>query len=147
MNALEKVVDILVTIVIMFLVPILFFRGQYRMIKAVSTGQYAESFLQRSSTQGKIPETHLYQLFQYFSSQSCEEISLKRIRTLSLPGELGVKSVRVTSDTNALFHEINRYKKISLIKGDILILSFRMDGCPVCYTEVIRRSGNLQSMD
>ena len=54
MNALEKVVDVLVSCLLLFLVPLVYYGGRTRVSQAILAGQAGENFLRRVSTAGEI---------------------------------------------------------------------------------------------
>ena len=47
MNAFEKSLDMLVAIVILFLIPVLFYAGRSRALRSMSAGAVCENFLKR----------------------------------------------------------------------------------------------------
>lgn len=139
MNALEKMVDVITVMILMFLLPILYYGGRHQVSETVMAGQTAKSFLKRVSTAGEITEPVWKELEQALERFGCTEYELERERRLYEPAEDG----RVWERTccigkEEIESELAGRGRCLLQKGDRLCLVLYREGVPVIYCENVR---------
>ena len=144
MNAMEKCVDMIIAIVILFLLPLLFYSGGCRIVRSVSVGTVCEEFLKRVSTAGEITPPVWRSLEEALEQYGCEQFGVRREYTLWEPGEaLGsVTEQRYIEEKEDLSERIRSEGTLSLHKGDSLRVICYMDGFPTVYYDVVRSEGN-----
>lgn len=146
MNALEKCLDMLMAIVIMFLLPLLFYGGNSRVLRSVSAGAACENFLQRVSTAGTITLPVWKELEDSLERFNCDTFELSREYTLWEPGaEMGcVTEQSYIDEKETLLQEIQTEGFVGLHRGDRLQVTFYTDGFPTVYYSVVRSEGKTE---
>ena len=146
MNALEKCLDMLVAIVILFLVPLLFYGGSSQILRSMSAGTVCENFLRRVSTAGEITLPVWKELEDSLERFGCEEFKVRREYTLWEPEEEtgGVVGNRYSEEKDDLLEEIQTEGTAVLHKGDRLQVTFYIDDIPTVYYDVIRSEGKAE---
>ncbi len=143
MNALEKCLDMLIAIMIMFLIPLLFYSGGSRIVRALSAGAACENFLKRVCTAGEITFPVWKELEAALEEYGCDEFGVRREYTLWEPGEeIGsVVAQRYSEEKDTLLEQIRAEDTVVLHKGDRLRVTFYIDNIPTIYYDVIRSEG------
>lgn len=140
MNAWEKLVDLLVAVLLLFLIPLLYYGGGTGMSRAVLAGQASETFLRRISTSGEITLPVWKELEAALARYDCDGFELQRERLLYEPaGEPGeVTECLYREEKTVLLEQILREGKSRLQAGDRLRLTITMNGIPTVYYESVR---------
>lgn len=144
MNALEKTVDLLFTITILFLLPILYYGGGQRVSEAMLAGQAVEHFLKCVSTAGEITLPVWRELEHALEVIGCEEVHVKRERSLFEPyGEAGeIAEFCYVKETEAIRKQMEETGKFGLQAGDGLWVTVVVNQVPALYYENIRTGGS-----
>lgn len=140
MNALEKVVDVLVSCILMFLVPLLYYGGRTRVSQAILAGQAGENFFRRVSTAGEITLPVWQELERTLFQCGCSRYEIRRVRTLYEPeGEEGaVTEKEYTAEKEKLYGSIMAKGKSRLQNGDQLWLTLYVNELPTVYFMSVR---------
>jgi len=139
MNGLEKVVDLLVAVCLLFLTPLLYYEGVRNSIENAILKEAGERFLRRVSTAGEITEAVLKQLEWELWQCGCENYELVRERTLYEPEEeAGVRKVEVIEDKKEIYMQVEEAGASKLQRGDKLWLTIYTRGVPSMYFETVR---------
>lgn len=139
MNGVEKVVDLLMAIGLMFLVPLLYYESVTNGMQAVFAGEAGERFLKQVSVAGEISEAVLADLEQELFCYGCERYELTRLRTLYEPDEEnGVKKIESVADWRTLAAQIEENGSSCLQKGDKLWLTLYVNEIPAVYFATVR---------
>ncbi len=140
MNALEKVVDLLVAVILLFLVPLLYYSGGTRVSQAILAGQAGENFIKRVSVAGEITLPVWSELEDALRQYGCEQFELQRERRLYEPiGENGEVEERVYTEYKAGVEEhLNETGRIRLHKGDLIKLTLYIHDIPTVYYGTVR---------
>lgn len=135
MNALEKIVDLLAAVSVLFLMPLLYYGSGRRVSQAVLAGQAGDTFLKRVSTAGEITWPVWEELGQALTKYGCEGFELQKERQLFEPTTEGGVVERVYIErTEKLSEEIQRDGYSRLCRGDRLRLTLYINDIPmVCY--------------
>lgn len=146
MNALEKCLDMLLAIAIMFLLPLLFYYGETKMLRAVSVESACETFLKRVCTAGEITQPVWKELEAALEQYGCEEFGVRREYVLWEPGEeTGSITERCyIEEEEMLLEKIRANEVVSLHTGDKLRVICYMDAFPTVYYGVVRSEGGIQ---
>lgn len=146
MNALEKCLDMLIAIVILFLMPLLFYGGNSRVLCSVSAGEACESFLKRVSTSGEITLPVWKELEDTLERFGCDISGLCREYTLWEPGtEPGsVAEQYYIEEKDVLLQRIRTEGEVRLHQGDRLKVTFYINDSPTVYYDVIRSEGKTE---
>ena len=140
MNALEKVVDLLTVIVILFFLPLLFYNGKQRNLETIMVGQRGKYFLNHVSVQGQITLPVWNELERQLAAYGCTEFSLYRERSVyeptGNPGEIREKTYRLEKEE--IEKQLREQGTCLLQKGDRLCLTLYKNQIPVKYYEYIR---------
>lgn len=145
MNALEKCVDMLVAIGILFLIPLLFYSGGSRILQSVSARAACENFLRRICTAGEITLPVWSELEYALERNGWIEFGVRREYALWEPGEESgsVTEQHYFEDTSQLAKRIRETGAVELHKGDrIRVICYINDFPTVCY-DVVRSEGNI----
>lgn len=142
MNALEKVVDLLVAVAVLFIMPLLYYGSGMHVSKAVLAGQAGENFLIRVSTSGEITMS-VWKELESALNQYGVGFSLRRERSLFEPlGEDGTVVERVyTQEKETIWKQMTEKGKSCLQAGDRLWLTIYVNGIPMVYRECVRTGG------
>ena len=142
MNALEKVVDLLVAVTVLFLLPLLYYGSGMHVSKAVLAGQAGENFLTRVSTAGEIT-LPVWNELEYALNQYGAGFSLQRERSLFEPsGEDETVVERVyTQEKEVIWKQMKEKGRSCLQAGDRLWLTIYVNGIPTVYRECVRTGG------
>lgn len=140
MNALEKVVDLLMAISLMLLVPLLYYGSGKSVSQSVLAGQAGEAFLKRVSTAGEITQPVRKELERELELYGCEYYEIVRIRTLYEPGGdgRGVTEKEYVADKEALYKQIAEDGGCKLQNGDRLWLTLYLNEVPAIYYTTVR---------
>ena len=146
MNALEKCLDMLVAIAIMFLIPLLFYEGSSRVLCSVSAGAACQNFLKRISTSGEITLPVWKELEDTLERFGCDTFGLRREYLLWKPGaEPGsVAEQYYIEEKDALLQRIRTEGKVGLHQGDRLRVIFYVNDFPTVYYDVVRSEGKAE---
>lgn len=146
MNALEKCLDMLLAVGIMFLLPLLFYSGGNRSLRTVFAGQACETFLRRVSTAGEITFPVWKELESALDRYGCDDFELCREYTLWEPGEVKgtVTEQYYIEGKEQLSELICTEGSAGLHKGDKLSLFFYINGFTMMCTDVVRSEGKVQ---
>lgn len=140
MNALEKVVDLLIAMILMFLIPLLFYGCGKRISQSVLAGQIGENFLHTVSTAGEITQPVWSELEKKLKLSGCMNFELQREYRLFEPGE-EKGSVVIQNHTDGkeeMLGEIAKNGKYRLRKGDCLKLTIYLNDMPMVYCKYVR---------
>jgi len=138
-NALEKVVDLLAAVVLLFLVPLLFYGGIRNVSRAMLAGQAGEAFLKRVGTAGEITLPVWEELEQALERYGCDGFEVRRERVLFEPLESGVTVER--SDTlrqEELLEQLEMTGACRLLKEDRIWLTIYVNDVPTVYFTKVR---------
>lgn len=140
MNALEKVVDFLVSCLLLFLVPLLYYGGRTRVSQAILAGQAGETFLRRVSTAGEITLPVWQELERALRRCGCTRYEIRRVRSLFEPeGEDGaVAEKEYTADRERIHESIVAQGTSRLQSGDRLWLTLYINETPTVYFMSVR---------
>ena len=140
MNALEKVVDLLASVTILFLLPLLYYSSGIHVSQAILAGQAGENFLKRVSTSGNITLPVWKELEDTLARYGCTAYELQRERRLFEPvGEAGMVAERIcTEEKDGLWKEVREEGKSRLQKGDRLRLILYVNEVPTMYCAFVR---------
>lgn len=140
MNALEKLVDVLTAVILMFLVPLLYYGGGRNISRTVFAGQAGENFLKQISTAGEITLPVWEELEKALEGCGCDGFEVQRKRILFEPAsEEGNVIERVERlCTEDLTEQIREKGKIRLLKGDRILLTIYVNGFPTVHFTRIR---------
>lgn len=139
MNALEKVVDIVTVIILMFLLPILYYGSKHQVAETVMTGQIGKNFLKRVSTMGEITIPVWCDLERELKCYGCTEFELERQRKLYEPLEDGTVWERTYCiRKEEIEKELEEQGRCLLQKGDRIRLVLHREGIPMIYYENVR---------
>lgn len=140
MNALEKVVDFLVSCLLLFLVSLLYYGGRTRVSQAILAGQAGETFLRRVSTAGEITLPVWQELERALLRCGCTRYEIRRVRSLFEPeGEDGaVAEKEYTADRERIHESIVAQGTSRLQSGDRLWLTLYINETPTVYFMSVR---------
>ncbi len=140
MNALEKVVDLLIAVILMFLIPLLFYSYGKRISQVVFAGQTGENFLHTVSTAGEITQPVWSDFEKKLKLSGCVKFELQRDYRLFEPGEEkgSVVMHNYTDKKGEIAEEIAKSGKYRLRKGDCLKLTMYLNDMPMVYCEYVR---------
>ncbi len=143
MNAWEKTVDLLIAIVILFLVPILYYGSGQRVSKALLAGQAGEHFLRCVSTAGEITLPVWKELEHTLDVVGCDGFELKRERLLYEPhGESGeIIECSYVKETEEIRTRLEETERFCLQAGDRLWLTIIVNQVPTVYYQCARTGG------
>lgn len=145
MNAMEKVVDLLLCIGLIFLMPLLYFDSQRCTSQAILAGQMAESFLGRVSVEGELTEQTWEQLERTLWGLGCKQYEIQREYCLYEPGEDGTVLESVHRlETEDIRGELETKGYVRLRKGDTVRILLYCNEIPAMYSTVIRTGGEFQ---
>ncbi len=140
MNALEKVVDLLVAVILLFMIPLFYYSSGTGVSQAILAGQAGENFLKRVSTAGEITLPVWNELEDALFCYGCERFELQRERRVYEPvGENGAVAERIDTEYKKSVEE-KLYKTggIRLRKGDRIKLILYINDIPTVYCECVR---------
>ena len=146
MNAFEKVFDMLVTVAILFLMPLLFYDGGSRVLCSVSAGEACENFFKRVSTSGEITLPVWKELQESLERFGCDAFEIQREYALWEPGEVqgSVVEQRYSIGQEELWEQIQTEGRVSLHKGDKLRMIVYVNNIPTVYYDIIRSEGKTE---
>ena len=142
MNAMEKMVDVLLCMGILFLMPLLYFDSQRYSTQAILIGQTAETFLNQISVDGEIATQVWTELERVLHELGCVRYEIQREYCLYEPGEEGevLESV-YRLETEEIVEVLEIRGKLPLRKGDTVRLLLYCGELPAVYSTVIRTGG------
>ena len=140
MNALEKRLDLVVSILLMFMIPLLYYGSCMRVSQTVLAGQAVETFLRKIVTEGEITLPVWMELEKSLERCGNTEFTLQRERVLYEPeSETGSVERRIyTKQKEELVKEVEREGKCRLVKGDKIRIILETGGVPVVYYDIVR---------
>ena len=139
MNALEKVVDLLAAICVMFLVPLLYYESSSAVLQTALLGETGEWFLKQISTSGELSGSVLREFERELEAYGCERYELIRTRVLYEPdGANSVLEREYTAEKQALYLELEEKGTCSFLRGDKIRLVLYTREAPVVYYTTIR---------
>ncbi|MBQ8800001.1 MAG: hypothetical protein IJZ55_10590 [Lachnospiraceae bacterium] len=143
MNALEKTVDLLGAIAILFLVPLLYYGGGKRMSEVMLAGQAGEHFLKCVSTAGEITQPVWKELGRALNQIGCDGYSIKRERFLFEPyGKEGeITECCYVKDTEEIERQVEESGQFVLQAGDRVWLTIVVNRIPTVYFTCVRTGG------
>lgn len=140
MNALEKIVDLLAAVSLLFLIPLLYYGSGKRVSRAMLAGQAAKHFLSTVSTAGEITLPVWTEFEKVLEQLECDYFELQRERHLYVPGqEKGsvMESVSIERK-DSLSEHIKKAGKSRLQHGDRIKLTIYVNEVPTVYYELVR---------
>ncbi len=139
MNAVEKLVDLLSAVCLLFLMPLLYYESVSGRLQASLAGVAGEQFLKQISVSGEITGAVLNQLEQELVRYGCDRYELVRLRNLYEPEEEnGVQRKVYTAQKEVLCEQIAKTGKSRLQKGDSVWLTLYFDEIPTVYFVRVR---------
>lgn len=143
MNALERMVDLLVAILLLFLLPVFYYGSGKRVSEAVLVGQVGENFLRRVSTAGEITLPVWMELEEALTRYGCDTFTLQRERRLYEPtGEHGKVEERCyTVEKQEIVEQMTGEGRSRLQAGDRLWLTVYVNDIPTVYFGYVRTGG------
>lgn len=140
MNALEKVVDLLAAVCLMFLIPIFYYGSGKQVSRAILAGQAGEYFLNRISTAGEITLPVWMEFENALERFGCDSFELQRERHLFEPSsEMGSVVERTyTESKEMLLLQVKEEGSYRLQKGDRIKLTLYVNEVPSVYYESVR---------
>lgn len=143
MNAWEKTVDLVIAIVILFVVPILYYGGGQRISKALFARQAGEHFLRCVGTAGEITLPLWRELERTLDIVGCDGFELKRERLLYEPyGEDGgIMECSYVKETEEIRTRLEESERFCLQAGDRLWMTITVNQLPVVYFQCVRTGG------
>lgn len=139
MNALEKVVDVLTAVCLLFLIPLLYYQSGIVTARTVLMGEACEMFLKRVSTAGEITSGVWQELTRELAVYGCEKFELVRVRWLYEPDSTGnVQRLEYVTEKEGISTQIAAAGKEELLQGDRLWLTVYVQGVPAVYSETVR---------
>ncbi len=140
MNALEKVIDLLTAICLMFLIPLLYYGSGRQVSCAMLTGQAGEIFLNRISTAGEITLPVWTDFETSMTRFGCNDFELLRERSLfeKDDGTGAIVEKVYTESLSDLLIKVEQEGRYRLQKGDKIKLILYVNGIPTVLYEVVR---------
>lgn len=140
MNTLEKIIDLLAAVGLLFLIPLIYYESGKRVSQAMLVGQAGECFLNTISVAGEITLPVWMQFEDSMKQFGCDEFELQRERYVFEPdGERGIVVERIyTKKKETLLKQILEEGSSSLRKGDRVTLTLYVNEIPMVYSENIR---------
>lgn len=140
MNALEKIMDLVVAILLLFVIPLLYYGSCTHISKTVLAGQAVEIFLRKVATEGEITLPVWMELEMSLERCSNTTFTLERERVLYEPeNETGSVERRIyMKSKEELLEEIGKEGKCRLIKGDKIRVVLETEGVPAVYYDIVR---------
>ena len=140
MNALEKVVDLLAAVMLLFIVPLLFYGGGMRASQAVLAGRAGENFLKRVCTMGEITLPVWEELEDALERYQCDGYSIQRKRSLYEPveGNTEVTERIYIADKESLEEQVKKNGNCKLCKGDRITVTIYVNDIPTAYSALVR---------
>ncbi len=140
MNALEKAVDVIIALVLLFFIPLLYYKGGENVSKAILAGQACETFLKRISTAGEISRPVWEEFERSLRRCDCFEYELRRARILFEPAAEagGVVERTYIKEKEELFEQVVTEGKSRLQNGDRLWLTIYANQVPAVYFASVR---------
>ena len=138
MNALEKIVDLLAAVCILFLIPLLYYGSGKRIAQTMLAEQASEAFLNQISTAGEIT-LPVWTEFEHAVEQfGCETIEILRERRLFEPIGEGVAERVYTEASTDLLTKIDAEGTCYLQKDDRIKLTLYINEVPFVFYETVR---------
>lgn len=145
MNAMEKTVDLLLCIGILFLMPLLYFDSQKHTLQAILLGQTAEAFLSQVSTEGEITAHAWTETERILLELGCGKYEIEREFYLYEPGDDGEVLETVHWLTmEDIVERLEAKGTLRLQKGDTVHLLLYCGEVPAEYSTVIRTGGDFR---
>ena len=144
MNALEKWVDLFLTVVLLFLFPLLYYGSGKTVSEAILAGQAGKNFLKRISTAGEITLPVWQEMEVALERYGCRKVELQRERDLFEPADLSgtVAEYTYTEDTGVIKKELGENGYYRLLYGDRLKLILYCSEIPTVYVTFVRAGEN-----
>lgn len=144
MNGIEKMVDLLAAIVLLFLVPLLYYGSGTAISQTMLAGQAGENFLRRIGTSGEISLPVWLELETMLERYGCDEFELQRERSLYEPvqEQNGVVAESVyTEQKEEIREQVWEEGSYRLQKGDRMRLTLYINDIPTVYFSRVRTGG------
>lgn len=140
MNALEKWVDLFLTVVLLFLFPLLYYGSGKTVSVAILAGQAGENFLKRISTAGEITLPVWKELETALNRYGCDGFELQRERDLYEPVDLAgtVAEFTYTEDDDEIKNALRKNGCYRLLYRDRIKLVLYCADIPTVYTTSVR---------
>ncbi len=140
MNGLEKVVDLLAAVFLLFLAPLLYYGRGTAVSQTMLVGQAGENFLQRISTAGEITLPVWQEFENAMERYGCDKYEFQRERSLYEPvqGQSGVAERIYTEKKESLKRQVWEEGIYRLQKGDRIRLILYVNEIPAVYFGRVR---------
>ena len=146
MNALEKLVDVLIAVVLLFFLPILYYGSGKQVSGVILAGQAGENFLNRISTAGEITLPVWNELEDTLENFGCDRFELSRERYLFEPDREtgGVVRRLYVESAETLLEQMQEKDRTCLLKGDCIKLTIYYNEVPMLYYDYVRTGATEQ---
>lgn len=143
MNALEKTVDLVTAVIILFLIPLFYYGGGRQVSQTLLAGQAGERFLRVVGTTGEITLPVWRELEHTLEGIGCDGFELKRERFLFEPyGEEGeIAECGYVKGTEEIRNRLEEAGYFPLQAGDRLWLTIVVNRTPAVYFHSVRTGG------
>lgn len=140
MNALEKLVDLLVAVVLLFFIPLVYYGSAKRVSQAMLAGQAGEHFLKQVSTAGEITLPVWTEFENTLERFGCDRFEVQRERRLFEPGqEKGSVVERIyVEQKDRLQVQVREEGRSRLQKGDCIKVTIYVNEVPMLYYDYVR---------
>lgn len=140
MNAMERLVDILVAVFLMFLLPLLYYGSGKEISRTVLAGQAGENFLKRICTAGEISLPVWRELEAALNKYDCDNVEILRERYLYEPDGTNGNVVRrlYEESKESLLVQLHEDGRCKLQKGDCMKLTIYINETPMLYFDYVR---------
>lgn len=135
MNGIEKVVDLLAAIILLFMAPLMYYGSGTTITQAMLAGQAGENFLRRISTSGEITLPVWQELEAMLERYGCDTFELQRERSLYEPGpgQGGVTEQVYAVHKEKMREQVWKVGSYKLRKGDRMRLTLYINDIPTVY--------------
>lgn len=137
LNALEKIVDLCVALLLMFGLPLLYFNGQNIVEKNLAAEACSKEFLEQISACGELTGERWREYNELIASGGGTNCRLEVERKLWLPGNIRKTYVKSSEE---VLEELGKNHTIRFMAGDKVQLSMAINGV-MLYRAVTIRTG------
>lgn len=141
MNALEKVVDLLIACALMFCIPVIYYRGQKETFEAEMAKQSAREFLTTISTVGEISPAVWQQLCREVSQCEGFRVEIGGIRTVYVKRNGTLSKEKQVCGDDFFRRHIEGGESVMLLPNDWILLTLWDKDTPATLSAVIRSGG------
>lgn len=140
MNVPEKLVDLLVVTVILFLFPLLYYGSITKASVSIMGGQAGKNFLKRVSTAGEITLPTWKELEDALHRCGCDSFDLRWERSLYERDNAtgAVREQKYFLGKSSIEKQLAEQGRCPLLKGDCLRLVLYVNSTPILYFERVR---------